>query len=160
MLPPQPPSPPPPPPLAGKLDQRLWYARNSPRSTRLENARFHLECRFLLLLLLLLLTAAIRLPILIVVHRSLRLVANVAVTSRARLRAASFARDHGESRRHGERRTRVRCRPTHTDPPIYLLIQFNSMRLSHAYTSLALLFSFSFSFPHSYTTAINTWRRR
>lgn len=135
--PPQPPSPPPP-PLAGKLDQRLWYARNSPRSTRLENARFHLERRSLLLhhllLLFLLLAAAIRPPIPIVVRRSLRLVAVVVVTYRACSRAASFAGDHGESRRHGEWRTRVRRRPTHTDPPIYLLIQCNSMRLSHAYT--------------------------
>lgn len=165
---PPPPSPLPPPPLAGKLDQRRWYARNSPRSTRLENARFHLERRSLLLLLLFLLTAATR-PIPVAVHRSLRLVAVVVVASRAHSRAASFAGDHGVSRRHGER-TRVRCRPTHTDPPIYLLIQCNSMQLSHAYTpharSLArtlvllgsppLLLLFS---THSIAATVNTWRR-
>lgn len=86
--------------------------------------------------------AAIRLPIPVVVRRSLRLVAVVVVASRARSRAASFAGIyHGVSRRQGERRTRVRRRPTHTDPPIYLLIQCNSMRLSHAYAPLALLLS-------------------
>lgn len=143
-LPPQPPSLLPlPPPLAGKLDQRRWYARNLPRSTFRERAfppgapLPPPHC------------PPLTRPIPVVVRRSLRLVAVVVVESCARSRAASFAGDHGESWHHDER-TRVReCRPTHTDPPIYLLIQCNSMRLSHAYTPLARSLARSFRLSSS-----------
>lgn len=162
-LPPQPPSLLPlPPPLAGKLDQRRWYARNSPEHTFRERA-FPPGAPFPPPH-----CPPLTRPIPVVV-RSLRLVVIVVVESRACSRAASFAGDHGESRRHDER-TRVReCRPMHTDPPIYLLIQCNSMRLSHAYTPFArslalfdspsLLFLLS-SLAYNRSCLVNTWRRR
>lgn len=104
-------------------------------------------------------------PIPVVVRRSLRFVAVVVVVFRAHSHAASFA---GESRRHGERMRVRERRPTHTDPPIYLLIQCNSMSaVSRVRTarSLALfdppslLFLLS-SLAYNRSRLVNTWRRR
>lgn len=88
-----------------------------------------------------------RIPI--VARYFLRLVVVLVVEFRAHLHAASFEGTRGESRRY--ERSRVRRHPTHTDPPIYLLIQCNSMRLFYAHTARSLLL------PHS---CLNTTRAR
>jgi len=64
--------------------------------------------------------------------------------SHVRLRAASFAGDYDESRRQGERRTRVR-HPTHTDLPVDS-VQFNAA-VSRVHIALldSALFSSSLS---------------
>jgi len=105
-------------------------------------------------------------PFPVVVRSSLWLVVVLVVAFRrgARLHAAFFEGNRGESRRY--ERSRVQRHPTHTDPPIYLLIQCNSMRLfyAHAARSLFLPHSYlnSLVLAHSlaYSTAVNTWRRQ
>lgn len=97
----------------------------------------------------------------VVVHRSLRFVVIVLVVffrHGARLHAASFEGTRGESRRYA--RSRVRRHPTHTDPPIYLLIQCNSMWLFYAHTARSSLPSRSVLEPNRARSLARIFRSR